>query len=425
MKTIQLNIKTIFLKLFVALSIAFSLMACSVSSDKETGKEEEHHEEEEGTVEFTEVQYKATGIQLGGIEKRQLSGTFKVNGLLDVPPQNQVSISVPFGGILKSTDLLQGTWVKKGQVIARMEHPDYIQMQQEYLDAANQLIFMEKEYKRQEELSRENVSATKTFEKTTSEFNSLKSRVEALKQKLSMININANNLTTESMLRSIALVSPISGYVTDVNANIGKFVQANEVIFEIVDTRHLHVELMVFEKDLSKLKIGQRVRYTLANETKEREAEVHLIGREISPERTVRVHCHLLKEDKDLLPGSYLNAIVESGTSETTALPDEAIVNSEGKDYIFIQVPAEEEYHEEKPVEGQKQADKEKEAEAAHGQEAHGFKFKAIEITTGVSDGGYTAVILPEGFDMDSKNIVLKGAYDLLSKMNNSEEDGH
>ncbi|MBA4054614.1 MAG: efflux transporter periplasmic adaptor subunit, partial [Marivirga sp.] len=129
MKAKKLNIKTFFLNLFVWVSIAFSFMACSASSEKESNAEaatEEHHEDEEGTVEFSEVQFKATGIQLGGIEKRQLSGTLKVNGLLDVPPQNQVSVSVPFGGILKSTDLLQGTWVNKGQVIARMEHPDYI-----------------------------------------------------------------------------------------------------------------------------------------------------------------------------------------------------------------------------------------------------------------------------------------------------------
>ena len=428
MKAIQFNIRTIFLNLFVVLAIACSLMACSASSEKdansEEGKEEEHHEEEEGTVEFTEAQYKAASITLGGIEKRQLSGVFKVNGLLDVPPQNQVSISVPFGGILKNTELLQGMWVNKGQVIARMEHPDYIQMQQDYLQAASELSFMEKEYKRQEELNKENVSAAKTFERTTSEYNSLKSRVEGLRQKLSLINLNADNISNSGIVNSIPLISPISGYVTEVNANIGKFIPSNEVIFEIVDTRHLHVELMVFEKDVPKLKVGQKVRYTLANESKERKAEIHLIGREISPERTIRVHCHLMQEDKNLLPGMYLKATIETGASETNALPNEAIVNSAGKNFIFIQIPAEEEHHEEKHEEGHEETDKEKEADTEHGEEAHGFKFKVFEITTGVSDGGYTEVVLPEGLDINSKNIVLKGAYDLLSKMNNSEEEG-
>lgn len=425
MKTKQLNIKMVFLGLFFTISLGFLFISCS-SGDNEVGQEsagEEQHHEEEGTVEFTEVQYKSTGITLGGIEKRQLSETVMVNGLLDVPPQNQVSISVPFGGILKSTELLQGMWVKKGQVIARMEHPDYIQMQQDYLDAASQLVFMEKEYRRQEELNRENVSAAKVFERTTSEYNSLKSKVEALKQKLSLLNINASILSTERISRSIPIISPINGYVTEVNANVGKFIPSNEVIFEIVDTRHLHVELMVFEKDVPKVEVGQKVRFVLANESEERMAEVHLIGREISPERTVRVHCHIKDEDENLLPGMYLKATIETGATETNALPTEAIVNSEGKNYIFIQVPAEEEYHEEKHEETAKG----QEADAEHGEEAHGFKFKTVEVSTGVSGAGYTEVILPEGFDMNSKNIVVKGAYDLLSKMNNSEEEegGH
>jgi len=194
-------------------------------------------------------------------------------------------------------------------------------------------------------------------------------------------------------------------------------VQANEVIFEVVDTRHLHVELMVFEKDVPKVKEGQKVRFVLANESRERLAEVHLIGREISPERTVRVHCHLLQEDQNLLPGMFLKATIETGTSETDALPSDAVVNSTGKNYFFIQVNGREENHT-KP-------EKENDADASHGGH-QGYTFKLVEVVAGIADNGYTEVTLPEGFDRRSTNIVLKGAYDLLSKMNNSEEDeGH
>lgn len=425
MKSTKNKMKRILLSAFLIAAMSVPLYNCSDKKEAESSETEEHHQDEEGTVEFTDVQMKSAGITTGAIQKRQLSGMLKVNGLLDVPPQNQVSISVPYGGILKDTDLLQGMWVKKGDVIARMEHPDYIQMQQDYLDAYNQLQFMEKEYERQQELNKENVSAAKTFQKTTADFNSLKSKVEALNQKLSLLNITASKLITSGILRSIPVISPISGYVTEVNANIGKFVQPNEVIFEIVDTRHLHVELMVFEKDVPKLKDGQKVRYTLANESTEREAEVHLIGREISPERTVRVHCHLLKEDKDLLPGMYLKATIETGTAETDALPNDAIVDNAGKKYFFIQVDAKEEHHQEKHEEGHDESDKEAEADAEHGKEQHGLKFKMVEVTTGVSDNGYTEVTMPENFDRNTKSIVLKGAYDLLAKMNNSEEGGH
>jgi membrane fusion protein, heavy metal efflux system len=413
----------------VGLFLAGVVLVAGCSGSKEekadAAHEEHHHdEEEEGIVELSEVQYKAVGITLGAIQPRQLTGLLKVNGLMDVPPQNQVSISVPFGGILKDTDLLQGKWVNKGEVIARMEHPDYIQMQQDYVDAESQLGFLESEYKRQQELSRENVSAAKTFEKAEADYRSTRSKVEALKQKLSLLNINAGNIQKTGILRSIPVVSPISGYVTEVNANIGKFVQSNEVIFEIVDTRHLHVELMVFEKDVPKVKEGQKVRFILANESNDRLAEVHLIGREISPERTVRVHCHLEQEDKNLIPGMYLKATIEAGASQTDALPNEAVVNSGGKYFFFTQLDAAEEHHDENH-EGHAATDKEPEAAPAHGAEQHGYRFKAIEVGVGVTDNGYTEVILPEGFDRSARNIVLKGAYDLLSAMNNGEEEGH
>lgn len=399
MKTNSITIRSFKQFLPFILVTLTALVSCTGSSSKEEPAEPEHLEEE-GTVEFTEAQFKTTGIVLSGIEQKQLRGVLKVNGLLDVPPQNLVSISVPYGGILKSTDLLQGMWVNKGRVLARMEHPDYIQLQQDYLEAASQLTYMQKEYERQETLSRENVSAAKTLEKTTAEYRGLQSRVEGLKQKLALLNIDAGGLSTTTIASSIRIIAPISGYITEVNANIGKFVQANDVIFEIVDTRHLHAELMVFEKDIPKLKEGQTVRYLLANETKEREAEVHLIGREIGAERTIRVHCHLKEEDKNLLPGMYLKAVIETGAAETAALPDEAIVTSGGKKYIFIQ------------TEGETETDT-----------THAYHFKMVEVQTGISENEYTEVTLPEDFNPNTKNIVVKGAYDLLSKMNNSEEE--
>jgi cobalt-zinc-cadmium efflux system membrane fusion protein len=402
MKTNSISIRSFKQFLPFLLFALAALISCTGSSSKEEPAEPEHLEEE-GIVEFTEAQFKTAGIVLSGIEQKQLRGVLKVNGLLDVPPQNLVSISVPYGGILKSTDLLQGMWVSKGQVIARMEHPDYIQLQQDYLEAASQLTYMQKEFERQEALSKENVSAAKTLEKTTAEYRGLQSRVEGLRQKLALLNIDAGGLSTSTILSSIRIIAPISGYITEVNANIGKFVQANDVIFEIVDTRHLHAELMVFEKDIPKLKEGQTVRYLLANETKEREAEVHLIGREISAERTIRVHCHLKEEDKNLLPGMYLKAVIETGAAETSALPDEAIVTSGGKKYIFVQ------------TEGIAKTDT-----------THAYHFKMVEVQTGISENEYTEVNVPEDFNRSTKNIVVKGAYDLLSKMNNSEEEhGH
>ena len=181
------------------------------------------------------------------------------------------------------------------------------------------------------------------------------------------------------------------------------------MLFEIVDTRHLHAELTVFEKDVLKLKLGQKVRFTLANETKERTAKVYLIGREIGSDRSIRIHCHLDKEDMELLPGMYLKAIVETGEALVAALPDEAIVDFQGKKYIFI--PSEE--NEKKPDQSE-----------PHEIVKNTQRYTMVEINTGFSDLGYTQVTLPDSIDGNA-DIVVKGAYSLLSKMKNSEEEDY
>lgn len=373
------------------------LLAVSCGSKTEEVSKETHHEEAESTVELTDEQCSVVGLTLGGLEQKALSGAIQVNGMLDVPPQNLVSISAPMGGFLKSTELLQGLKVKKGTVIATIQNPDFIQIQQDYVDTKSQLEYLEAEYKRQEELSKENVNSQKTLLQSKTQYQSMQAKVSGLKARLALLGINAGQVESGNFQSTITMQAPISGYVTQVNVNIGMFVNPTDVMFKIVDTEHLHAELTVFEKDVPKLKIGQKVRFTLANESTERMATVYLIGREIGADRTVRIHCHLDKEDEELLPGMYLKAYVEAGTQNVTALPNKAIVGFEGSNYVFIFVPSDEKG-------------------AKH--------FKLIPVTTGVSELGYTEVILPKDFDQKA-DIVINGAYDILSKLKNSEGEGH
>jgi len=382
--------KTIINKTLALLFIAVLFASCG--SKTEETKQEEHHEEEASVVELTPEQVKIINLKLGKVEMKDLSGAIKVNGMLDVPPQNLVSISAPMGGFVKSTELLQGMKVSKGQAIVVMQHPDYIQMQQDFLESKSQLDYLELEYKRQQELSKDNVNSQKTLQQAKSQYESMLAKNAGLKAKLMMLGINGEKLTSQTIQNTISISSPISGYVTHVNVNIGMYVNPTDVMFKIVDTEHLHAELTVFEKDVPKIKIGQKVRFTLANETDERTATVYLIGREISEDRTVRIHCHLDKEDLDLLPGMYLKAYVEAGTQSLPAIPNEAIVNFEGKDYIFVT-----------------------EKEANH--------FKMLEVTKGISELGFTEVEMKEGLNNESL-IVISGAYDILAKIKNSEEEG-
>lgn len=389
--------------LFIALATA-SMWSCnSTASEKEAS--EEHHDEVSNTVEFTEAQYRTAGIELGRVENKQISGTIKVNGVLDVPPQQLVSVSVPLGGFLKKTQLLQGTRVKKGHVIATIENLDFIQLQQDYLEAKSQFEFAKADYERQQELAKENVNAQKTLQLAKTNYTSWQAKANGLREKLKVLNINLASLEEGNITSTIFLYAPITGYVTEVNVNIGKFVNPNDVLFEIVDTQHLHAELIIFEKDVPKIKIGQKVRFTLANETKERMATVYLIGREISgADRTIRIHCHIDEEDTQLLPGMYLKAMVETGGAAVPALPDEAIIDFQGKKYIFISV---------------------QEGHEANNNDAHNeeLRFTMQEITVGNSELGYTEVILPEVWNVENK-VVVKGAYAILSKMKKSEEEG-
>lgn len=385
------------MKLFIQLTILISILVLAGCGPDEKPVVKEEHHENANTVELTSEQYKTIDLQTGRIELKRLSGTIKVNGMLDVPPQNLVSISAPFGGTLKNTELLQGMLVRKGQVIAIIQNPDFIDVQQNYLDFKSQLEYLKLEYDRQEELAAGNVNAKKTVQKAKSEYESMRARVNGLKARLQLMNISISSLENGKIQSSASIISPISGYVTQVNTNIGAFVVPSDVLFKIADTEHLHAELTVFEKDVPKLKVGQKVRFTLANEDKERTATIYLIGREIGSNRTVNIHCHLDKEDNQLLPGMYLKGLVEIGSTEVTALPERAIVEFEGEKYIFSEVKAD------------------------HAKE---HAFEMIAVKTGVSELGFTEIRLPSGKNHEQMKIVTNGAYDLLSKLKNGEEAG-
>ncbi len=343
-------------------------------------------------ITLSEEQFKSINVQLGSLESRSLSGNIKANGMLDVPPQNLVSISAPLGGFVKSTELLQGMRVKKGQVVVVMEHPDYIQLQQDYLDNKNQLEFLEQEYDRQLDLSKENVNALKSLQHAKSTYRSTKAKVEGLKAKLKLVNINSSDIESGEIKNTVNILSPISGFVSQVNVNMGMHVNPTDVMFRIVDTEHVHAEAQVFEKDIPKLKVGQIAHITLSNENKERLAKVFLIGKEITPERTVRVHCHLDGEDANLIPGTYFSALIETGSSSVAALPIKAIVNFEGRHFVFI------------------------EKDAA----THSYEF--FEIKTGASDGVYTEVDLNENDPGYRDKIIISGAFELLNVLKNVDE---
>jgi len=367
------------------------LVSCSSKTETEKNTVvDSETTENQNIVTLNTEQYKVAGISIDSIRPRKMSGTLVVTGMLDVPPQQKVSISIPFGGFLKKTDLLQGTKVRKGQLLAVIENPEFIQFQEDYLETKSNFEFAKADYERQQELASENVNSKKTLQKALSDYQIQKARLAGFKAKLNLLNLNISEVEKGNFNSQVSILSPINGYITKINANIGRFMQPQDVMFELVDTRHLHAELTVFEKDISTLKVGQGVTFHLANESVERKAKIHLIGKEISPERTVNIHCHLDKEDENLLPGMYLQAKIETSLTHVASLPDEAIVQHDGKNYVFVQKDS--------------------------------LSFEMTEIETGVKENNFTEVKTTPEF-IQSHKIVTKGAYSLLAALKNISEE--
>lgn len=288
------------------------------------------------TLSLSAEQWKTIGIETAGVEMREVPEIIQANGKLDVPPQNLVTVSAVLGGFVKETSLLQGMRVKKGQVLVTLQHPDYIQLQQDYLETVSLLELATQELKRQEDLAKENINAQKTLQQARAEYARMKAREDGLAGKLQMIHLTGDHVKKEGIQQTVQILSPISGFVTEVMVNAGMFVAQEKPMFRIVDTEHLHAELQVFEKDILRVKNGQNIRLRLVNESTDRHATVYLVGKEISEERTVRVHGHMTSHDPNLLPGMFFSARVEVNGEKGKALPESAFEGFEGADYIFV-----------------------------------------------------------------------------------------
>jgi cobalt-zinc-cadmium efflux system membrane fusion protein len=344
----------------------------------------------ENVVELTAAQLNNTEIKTGKIVQSNISSLLNVNGKIEVPPQNLVTVSVPMGGYLKSTKLLPGMHIKKGEVIATMEDQQYIQLQQDYLNAKVRLQSIESEYNRQKELNQSKASSDKVFENAQAEYLSQKILKKSLEERLKLIGIQPYTLNENTISRSILITSPIDGFVSKANVNIGKYVLPTDVLFELVNPADIHILFTIFEKDIEKLFIGQKiVAYNNASPNKKYICEIILISKDISDERTVEVHCHFDKYDKSLIPGMYMNGEVKVSTNKAFVINNEGIVRFEGKQYIF--------------------------------EVLKGNKYKMLEVTTQNNENGFTQITLQDTSNIADKTFVTSGAYPLLMKMKNTE----
>lgn len=367
-------------------ALAISMMfACSSNSET---KEEAKAPINENEVSLTPEQAKHINLQTGVVAYGEINETLKLQGKIDVPPQNLVSVSIPLGGYLKTTNMLPGTHVSKGQVIAVMEDPQYIQMQQDYLNISNRLSYASKELARQKELNLSKANSDKTLQQAETEYKNLKVEQMALVEKLKLININAAQLNEGKISKSINIYSPINGYVSKVNVNIGKYVTPSDVIFELINPSDIHLNLTIFEKDLHQINIGQRViAFTNVKPDVKYETKVILVSHNVGEGGNSEVHCHFEKYDKNLVPGMYMNAELQFKNQKVQFLPEDAVVSFENKDYVFVETAPR--------------------------------KFMMNEVQVGENSEGKTAITT----DLKGKQVVVKGAYSLLMKLKNTSDE--
>ncbi len=376
------------MKTYIIITIALSGLASCGSSTQPAQQNENAAETNMLTLTPAQQQLAATGT--GMLQERTLRAELKVSGIIDVPPQNSVSVSVPLGGFLRETHLLPGMKVKKGESIAILDDPQYIQLQEEYLVTRSRLTFAEAELQRQQELNRGKASSDKVLQQTQMEFTNQKIALKALGEKLKLININPEKLTENNLSKNSSVYSPIDGYVAAVHANTGKYVNPSDVIFELVNPADIHLNLHVYEKDLDKLFIGQQVTaFTNSSPEKTYNCEIILISRNISPDRTAEVHCHFEAYSEQLLPGMYMNAIVKGQTSPVMTIENDALVNFGGSNYLFI--------------------------------ESGPSQYTMLKAETGNCDNSFTEIKNTAVFA--GKKIVTKGAYTLLMSLKNKEEE--
>lgn len=269
--------------------------------------------------------------------KKELIGmTIHANGTVEIPPQNKTIIAAQFGGFIKSLNVLDGMNVKKGQVLLTIEHPELIQLQQDFLEVSSSLEYLAADLDRQVKLSQQEAGSLKNMQLAKSQYTGSMAKKSGLKVKLEMAGVNISQLSAGNIQRSVSILAPFSGVVTKVAVEVGAYANPTDHLLEIIDLKHAHAEVIVFEKDVKKLKIGQQLTLNFSNEVGVVKASIFLIGKEIATDRTVKVHCHLDEESAAIAPGSYFKASIYTGETEEYCIPSQAVVELNGKQVVFF-----------------------------------------------------------------------------------------
>jgi len=366
--------------------LTVAIISCNSKSEtKSEIKEVVQEQHNENKIHLTKAQLEATNLKIGALQKMTIRDRVAVTGTIEVPPQSKATIYAPMEAFVFKTDLLPGDKVVKGQIVATLKHPNFIQLQYEFLKANNDKKVAKANFDRKKMLLANKIASQKSFLAAEAEYKSAESLLGSYNSQLIMIGLNADTVLNKGIQQYIYVKTPIEGYVVENNLNQGKFLAANSQMMEIIDTDHMHAELNVFGTDITKVKKGNDFLFQPSGIDINYKGYIKLISQKVDAKtKTVNVHGHF-EDDKGILKsGMFINAQILIGNKEVYAVPEDAIIEVEGAKFIFI-VKSESE-------------------------------FSSVKVTTGNTDNGFTEIKTIEG-NKFNVNMVTKGAHFLKGKL--------
>lgn len=311
-----------------AFLLFFSLLTSCGNNNSSTETTIELNEGNNNLIEVTQAQFQQGDMALSTMEEKSFPVVVNVNGMIDVPPENRAVVNATMGGYIKSTPFLIGDQVVKGQVLVTLENPEFIALQQSYLEIHEQLSYLKAEYERQQTMKTENITSQKSFLKAESDYKTAIASYNGLQKQLQLLSINTNQVKAGNFTSIVNIYAPISGYITKVQVTKGSYVSPATAIMELIDNDHIHLELSVFEKDVMKLKKGQEITFKIPEASQETfKAEVHLVSTSIDENRTVKVHAHINDSTQQhFLVGMFVEAAIITSTVKAKAIPTDAFV---------------------------------------------------------------------------------------------------
>jgi cobalt-zinc-cadmium efflux system membrane fusion protein len=375
------------LQLFIALIVLVAMNSCTSSTTEDTSKKQTSSKN--NVLSLSVKQVKTLGIQTEPLSKSSIGMSIFANGVIDVPPQNKSFISVPFGAYIREVKVLDGMRVSKGDVLLVVEHPEIIQLQQDFLEVQGSLEYLKAEMDRQKLMLDKEASSAKNYQMAKSNWQVAQAKLAGLTVKLEMANVQVAHLKNGVIQREQKIKSPFNGVVTKVNASVGSYADPKDNLLEVIDLQHAHAELIVYEKYLKYLRLNQVVQLNFVDSEEKTSAKIFIIGREIGADRTVKVHCHFDQLPNEIVPGSYLKAEINVDEMEHFVVPSDAIVNLNGKDVMFVTTD--------------------------------NRTFSSVPMDVLSVQGELTAIQPKNNRDFLNKKYVSKGAYELVSTINKEE----